>query len=1027
MSRRIQRSSSIAFLVLSLIPVLALFAAAQDAAKPQAARGHLSPEQAMKEMRIADGLKIELVAAEPEIESPVEMAFDEDGKLWVVEMRDYPNGPAPGELPQGRIKILEDRDGDGRYETSRVFADQLSFANGLLPWDGGVIVTAAPNIMFLKDTDGDGVADVKKVLYEGFAALNPQLRVSHPVLGLDGWIYVANGLRGGQVIKAGDKDDKPINLSGMDFRFNMLTGEAEAISGMGQFGNTFDDWGNRFVCDNRHHLRHVVMPNHYIKRNPNLAVPEVLEDISEIEESFGGAGAKIYPLSKNWTTSNLHAGRFTAACGVFIYRGDLLPEYRGCAFTCDPTGNLVHGERMTPHGATFRSKPLKAGVEFLATPDEWTRPVSLAHGPDGALYIVDMARAVIEHPEFMPTELKNRPDLVIGKDKGRIWRIVPTDKSGINQSANRPLPPTKAKSDGVIVVSVRKPDLGGASTFDLVAQLANPNAWHRETAQRLLLTRQDKKCIDLLKALFNTTNEPRARIAAAWLLQAYGEVNEQLVMFLLHDERARVREVGVQFAEKWLAKSELIQKRVFALAQDADPRLRFQIALSVNPENDKKLSAIRKIALNGAKDRWTRFAVESAITNQGGELIEALFRNEDDFDWSKDQTTAHIQLIQEVSSLTGAAKPDRAELERLFMLIFLHARNRDTKGIPLAMAAINGLATGLERRGSSLSAALFSQLKGDEHPAWLAWYDRLLSHAMSIGMDRQREVGERVESLRLLAHDGRPQHDAEFVKLISDDPLQEVRLAAVRVLAARNSPAVPTLLMQSWKSYTPAVRREVTEAMLRQPERIKVFFDEIEAGRVKPGDVDALRTRQLTQHNRADIRDRAKKLLETNLPPERKQVMENYKAALTLKGDAQNGKAIFQKNCATCHRVGGVGVDVGADIADTRSKTPDLLMTNILNPNQAIDSNYINYVVLTKSGKVLTGIIAAETASSITLKRAENQTEVVLRQEIEELESTGQSLMPEGLEKNIPVQEMADLLSFLKNWRYLDGSVPAQN
>src|SRR6185369_14076481 len=124
--------------------------------------------------------------------------------------------------------------------------------------------------------------------------------------------------------------------------------EGEAISGMGQFGNTFDDWGRRFVCDNRHHLRHVVIPNHYIKRNPNLAVPEVLEDISEIEESFGGAGAKIYPLSKNWTTSNLHAGRFTAACSVFIYRGDLLPGLRDHAFTCDPTGNLVHEEIMKP-------------------------------------------------------------------------------------------------------------------------------------------------------------------------------------------------------------------------------------------------------------------------------------------------------------------------------------------------------------------------------------------------------------------------------------------------------------------------------------------------------------------------------------------------------------------------------------------------------------------------------------------------------------------------------------------------------
>jgi putative heme-binding domain-containing protein len=256
------------------------------------------------------------------------------------------------------------------------------------------------------------------------------------------------------------------------------------------------------------------------------------------------------------------------------------------------------------------------------------------------------------------------------------------------------------------------------------------------------------------------------------------------------------------------------------------------------------------------------------------------------------------------------------------------------------------------------------------------------------------------------------------------NPVQELRLAAVRALAAHPRPEVAGLLMKSWPSYTPAVRREVTEAMLRQPDRALAFLREVEAGRVKPGDVDSQRSRQLVNHSRADLRELARKLLQNNLPADRKQVLAKYQAALHLKGDPERGKAVFQKNCATCHRVAGVGVDVGPDIADTRTKTPEALLLDILNPNAAIDSNYVNYTVTTKSGKLLTGIIAAETASSVTLRRAENQTDVVLRQDIDEVQSSGVSLMPEGLEKQITVEEMADLLNFLKNWRYLDGAVP---
>jgi putative heme-binding domain-containing protein len=302
----------------------------------------------------------------------------------------------------------------------------------------------------------------------------------------------------------------------------------------------------------------------------------------------------------------------------------------------------------------------------------------------------------------------------------------------------------------------------------------------------------------------------------------------------------------------------------------------------------------------------------------------------------------------------------------------------------------------------------------------------LLGQAGALAADPKRDASERLAAVRLLAHAAWPTAQPALTRLINEDAGQEVRLAAVRALAAHPRAEVPELLMKAWKAYTPALRREVTEAMLRQPDRILFFLKEVEAGRVKPGDVDAVRTRQLVRHSRPEIRDKARKLLQENLPADRAKILARYKEALALKGDPKRGQAVFQKNCTTCHRIAGLGVDVGPDISDTRTKTPDALLVDILIPNQAIDSNYINYMVTTKSGKVITGIIAAETAASITLRRAENQTDSVLRQDIDDIQSTGVSLMPDGLEKTISIPDMADLLSFLKNWRYLNGEVPLE-
>jgi putative membrane-bound dehydrogenase-like protein len=975
-----------------------------DAAEPAGQGGPLAPAQALRQFRIAPGLRIELVAAEPEIESPVAMAFDEDGKLWVVEMRDYPNGPEPGRPPEGRIRILEDRDGDGRYEYSRIFAEHLLFANGLMLWKGGVVVTAAPYILFLKDSDGDGRADQRDILYEGFTAQNPQLRVSHPILGLDNWVYVANGLRGGKVKRHGQDGAKLVNISGRDFRFDLVHDRHQAISGMGQYGNTFDDWGRRFVCDNQHHLRHVVLPNRYLARNPYLAVTAVLEDVSELQPGPLSSGGQVYPLSRNWTTSNLHAGRFTAACGVTIYRGDLLPaEHRGAAFTCEPTGNLVHEEILRPHGATFRSRPARAKVEFLATPDDWFRPVALAHGPDGALYVVDMYRAVIEHPDYMPPELKRRPDLTLGKDRGRIWRIVPEGTR---------IPPQKGATRNQM-----RPNLSRAATTDLVPLLGDANAWRRVTAQRLLLERQDHAAVTPLRKLCTDADQPLARVHAAWLLEGLNALDAELVVRLLHDEHPRVREQALILGERWLPSSDAIQRESLALAADADPRVRYQVALSLGEWGDERIvPALTKIAIAGVEDRWTRIAVASAVPRHADVLLAALLKPE--VGLTVQVTPERLALVQELAALIGARQEPREMANLLGVLRALSGK----EAVRWRLAGLNGLADGMGRRGRQLSAFLHA-LPAEHHQAAEA-AEELLAQAGQLCTDSKRTLAERIDAIRLLAH-ARPEAALPILsRLLGEDPMPEVRLAAVRALAAQPSAEVPHLLLKAWATYTPALRREVIESMLRQPDRTRFLLDALEAKHVAPGDLDVPSQNRLLKHAQADIRQRAGKLLQAGIPEERKQVLQRYQPALTRKGDPERGREVFRQNCAICHQVAGVGTTVGPDISDTRTKTPQMLLQDILNPNAAIDANYLNYIVTTKSGKEITGIIAAETASSITLRRAENQTDTVLRQDIEEVRSTGVSLMPEGLEKTITPEQMADLISFLKNWRYLDGKTP---
>jgi putative membrane-bound dehydrogenase-like protein len=951
----------------------------------------VSAEESLKLFQLADDrLNIEVVAAEPEIMDPVAAQFDEDGRLWVVEMADYPHGPARGQEPKSRIKVLQDLDGDGRFESVSVFADKLLFATELQPWQGGLIATLAGEVAYLKDTDGDGRADKKETWYKGFAQENSQLRANHPRLGLDGWVYVSNGLRGGTVVDARKTDSKRIPLAGKDFRFHPHSFDYEAVTGVGQYGLTFDEFGNRFICSNRNPLMHVVLEERHIARNPRYAPPAARHDVAR-----AGEESRIYAISRAWTTSNLHAGQFTAACGVVIFRGDALPDgYYGNGLTCDPTGNLVHRERVVPAGATFTYEPIESTVEFLASPDEWFRPVNLFNGPDGALYVVDMYRAVIEHPDFMPDELKKRPDLPLGMDRGRIYRVATKNAS-----------------------SPAAPRLSQATSSKLVELLAK-RGWYADTAHRLLYERQDKSCIEALRQAARTMPAVGA-VRALWLLDGMDELNVELLSESLRHHDSRVREQAIQIADADSLKADDLRKQVAELTKDPDARVRFWSLLTLAPATTEgDLSAVKQGALLGMDDVWTRRATAIAAGAQASKLVTILLSG--DSTARQAPSPAESELLRELMGL-AATKIDEEQATK--MLAAVLALPNDAAWQRLQRVLLRSFAEPLARQGKSLRQ--IADKLGDA--TGKTRFELILAAADTALSNPTAPLDERVEAIQLLGFDEQYADTLLNVALNREPDAQiqpAMRIQAVSALSRTAAKETWKTMLASWSRESAAFRRSLLDALFARPERLEILVDEIAAGHIRPNELELSYVNRLLKTGNGDVRRRAETLLASAIPADRQKVLADYQGVLKLKADSQRGREIFAKNCATCHRIGELGVNVAPDISDSRVKQPEQLLTDILQPNRAIDNNYVSYTVATSDGLTRTGIITAETANSVTLRQQEGKDATLARADIEDLRSNGISLMPEGLEKNIPPQEMADLISFIKNWRYLDGRTP---
>jgi putative membrane-bound dehydrogenase-like protein len=956
----------------------------------------LEPAAALRSFRIHPGFRIEPVAVEPLVNDPVSVCFDADGRLYVVEMRGY---PYPEDSPSGNVSLLVDQDGDGTFDRSTVFVDGLSWPTSVVPYDGGVFIAVAPEILYAKDTDGDGKADIRKVMFSGFGIQNVQALVNGLLWGLDGWIYGVGGGNGGDIQNRTRPESKPVSVRGRDFRFKPDGSVFEAISGGGQFGHSFDDWGHRFTCNNSNHIRQIVLPAHYLQRNPALVVSSVIDDIPA-----EGAAAPVYRISppEPWRvvrtrqraadpvlsrrlppTELVATGFFTSATGVTIYRGSSYPsEYRGNAFIGDVGGNLVHRKTLTKNGAEFRATRADQNVEFLASTDNWFRPVNFANTPDGTLLVLDMYRETIEHPLSIPEPIKKHLDLTSGKDRGRLYNIVNEEKT-----------------------PHRRPALSQATTAILVDHLADPDAWWRETAQRLLIERHDPAAIPLLRSLAARRPSALGRMHALCALQVLGGLGVEELAVGLRDPEPGVREQSARLAEAFSTLRPAMAEAVIALADDPDPMVRFQAAFSLGAvPSPRALQALATIAMRDPGSRWVRAAVMSSLSGRAGAFLAVL-----DARGFLDQAEGRVWL-DELAALIGGENEPRAVRELLDRFAGPGADSARVR------ALILGLGRGLQRSGGSLRR----MLEGPSAARFAPIFDRAAAAAGSEG-----PVKNRVEAIRLLGLGPVDRALDVLTPLLDARQPGEVQVAALQTLNPLPDRRVAASVLAQWKALSPTVRREAIELLFTRPERLPVLLDAIAAGSVLPADLDPLRRTQLLALPDAKLRARAAELLGNTASSDRSQVVSSYRKALELAGQPDRGRSVFLKTCATCHKAENAGVDVGPNLATITNRTAEDLLVHILDPNREVAPPYINYNVALADGRVLSGIIADESANSLTLKRAEGATDIIPRSQVEAISSTGQSLMPEGLEKGLEPQDFADVIAYLRSIQ-AGGPAPVQ-
>jgi putative membrane-bound dehydrogenase-like protein len=972
-----------------------------DAPKP------LSPAESARHFKVPQGFRIELVASDPLIREPSGVCWDERGQLFVSELHGYNlegqydieelnksgkldrvvrrmqaderHKQAADAETYGTIKRLYDIDGDGRMDRASVWADRLPPCLGICPAQGGIIAACRTQILLLVDRDGDGQAEIREVLFEGFAKGPLERSINCPQWGPDHWIYVGRGSGGGTI--RGKYLTQPVQLPHTDFRIKPDGTAIEPVAGGTQtMGFTFTESGDRFVISTREPGIFVApLEWRYLARNPDIATPALDQPAT--------ADQRVYPTSKPhpWRTrraadpgfskyysdhygiqESAPNGYFTSACSPLVYQDVALPGLRGQLLACEPAQNLVHravierdGVRLTLHRARGEEQ-----AEFLTSTDPWFHAIALSHAPDGSVFITDFYREIIEDYSAIPRYLQQQYGLVGGVDRGRIWRLT---------HANSPRAPAA--------------DMGRLGAEQLTAEVGSPHFWRRITARRLLIERRLAQVAPLLSRLARESLEPVAVLNALHTLDGLGALGPRDTVSALDHSDPTVRRLAVRFAERWLNADPPLRDQVLGLAADREPMVRLQLALSLGASsNPRVLPALVQLARSHGDEPWMAPAILTAVPGRGGALLTELLRSPAELGKAEgilEPLCAAIANRRQGSELSQALGQVAALENRRLQANCLRGMRSSFRG-PKTVELSEPARTSIKKLSMSSDAAV---------------HDHARQLITLLGVETLAERHAR------LAQAAREVRDLRL-------PL-ESRLAAVVQLADDNGPDATNTLLAALPSSTPQVREAILGAMLSRLDRLPALLGALEAKSVPASILSAVQRETLLAAREPEIRQRAAALLKRTSEA-RLDLYDLYVKALQGRRDGARGQQVFRERCASCHQAHGVGHAVGPDLSAEFQRAEETIIRDVLAPSDTISPGYVTYTVVTEAGQVFSGLLVAETPTSITLRQAESKEQIILRKDVDEARAMSVSMMPEDLQKTVTPRDLADLLAWLR-------------
>jgi putative membrane-bound dehydrogenase-like protein len=940
----------------------------------------LSPQQSLRHLQIPSEWKAQLVAAEPLTTDPVAIDFGVDGALWVCEMHDYPSGLHGNFEPGGRVRILRDDDGDGIFDRSTIFLDGLPFPTGVTVWRKGVLVCAAPDILYAEDTDGDDRADIRRVLFAGFGTENYQARVNSLIYGLDGWVYGACGLFGGDI--KSHITGKTTSLGNRDFRIDPDRGLIEPLTGRTQQGRVRTDDGDWFGCSNSQPFLHYPLLTD--DSRPGLTAPPLVVNVPQSAERL-----QLYPRLAEYQRFKLSgpAGRVTAACGLGIYRDDWLGhELAGNPIVCEPVNLLLHRRVLQPQGVTFTAQRAASEEqsELITSTDNWFRPAQVRTGPDGGLWIVDMSRAVIEHPRWIPEEAKAKLDVRAGDDQGRIIRLLPSARGA------RPLA-----------------DLSKMTSAELVETLSSPNGTVRDLAQQLLWWRDDRLVAPALDRLAISEAAAPARVAALWVLARWQQLPSDVLKAAITSREPRIRRQAIRLLATH--QSDLPDaKALLDLSRDeSDPLVTLDLieALRQIPA-DNRAERLAKSYRTNLADPYLKFAALRSVPGSEWVLFVAATIADSSLPSSGIESLVSVSLAS-------------ADSEALRMLL-PHVLPKSADVLPRNWGLVEQIAVAWSRNPQQAENWLIGDRKSQLTVA-LATARRLFAEEAT-----PDKILTQLAGLLGLEASHRAEDVDRLAARLSSQSSPALQTRIVGALDRMRDPQVPRLLLDGWSSLGPAAKSDILDRLLSRPQSAKSLLDAIASDRFSSGWLDATRRQALLQHPDAEVRSLAAKALPATGSTSRAATIAQHQSVVSLTGDLGRGREIYRKRCFACHTLEGEGHAAGPDLGESRNKSWSTLLTSMLDPNQAVDQRYAAYTVLTTDGRSLQGLLTAESESSITLKGQEAKLTILPRSEIEKLASSGRSLMPEALERDLTPQDFADVCALLTH-RASSGETPTSS